>query len=88
MASGSMMGSSHITCDGTPLNVQATMQDVYAEASAPAVVHTRQEIEAFFAGLDLVEPGLVEVGAWRSLHRAPPAPPGSLAGWLRSAYVG
>lgn len=73
-ASGSMLAISHITSDGTPLDVQATIQDVYSEASAPAVFRTRQEIEAFFGGLDLVEPGLVEVGAWRSLRSSPPAP--------------
>jgi hypothetical protein len=74
MASGSMLTVSHITSDGTPPKVQAAIQDVYAEASAPAVFRTRQEIESFFGGLDLVKPGLVEVGAWRSLRRSPPAP--------------
>jgi hypothetical protein len=74
MASGSMLAVSHITSDGTPRDVQTTIQDVYAESSAPAVFRTRQEIETFFGGLDLVEPGLVEVGAWRSLRESPPAP--------------
>jgi hypothetical protein len=74
MTGGSMLAVSHITADGTPPDVQATIRDVYAEASAPAVFRTRREIEAFFAGLDLVEPGLVEVGAWRSLRPSPPAP--------------
>jgi len=83
MASGSMLAVSHITSDGTPLDVQTTIQDVYAEASAPAVFRTRQEIEAFFGGLDLVEPGLVEVGAWRSLRPAPPAPLRFLGGLAR-----
>jgi S-adenosyl methyltransferase len=74
MAGGSMLAVSHITSDGTPPAVQATIRDVYAEASAPAVFRARQEIESFFGGLDLVKPGLVEVGAWRSLRRSPPAP--------------
>jgi len=74
MADGSMLTVSHITSDGTPPKVQAAIQDVYAEASAPAVFRTRQEIESFFGGLDLVKPGLVDVGAWRSLRRSPPAP--------------
>ena len=74
MASGSMLAISHITSDGTPPGVQATIQDVYSGASAPAVFRTRQQIEAFFGGLDLAEPGLVEVGAWRSLRSSPPAP--------------
>ena len=74
MAGRSMLAISHITSDGTPPEVQSTIQDVYAEASAPAVFRARHDIESFFGGLDLVEPGLVEVGAWRSLRRSPPAP--------------
>lgn len=83
MASGSMLAASHITSDGTTSEVQATIRDVYAEASAPAVFRTRQEIESFFGGLDLVEPGLVEVGAWRSLRPSPPAPLRFLGGVAR-----
>jgi len=74
MASGSMLAVSHITADDTPPGVQAAIQAVYAGASAPAVFRTRREIETFFGGLDLAEPGLVEVGAWRSLRSSPPAP--------------
>jgi hypothetical protein len=74
MVAGSMLAVSHITADGTPPDVQATIQDVYAEASAPAVFRTRQEIEGFFGGQHLVEPGLVDVGAWRSLRSSPSAP--------------
>ncbi|MGH3221072.1 MAG: SAM-dependent methyltransferase [Streptosporangiaceae bacterium] len=83
MASRSMLAVSHITCDGTPTGVQATIQDIYAEASAPAAFRARQEIESFFGGLDLVEPGLVEVGAWRSLRRSPSAPLRVLGGVAR-----
>jgi hypothetical protein len=73
MTSGSMLAVSHITADDTPLDVQATIQAVYAEASAPAVFRTRRDIETFFGGLDLAEPGLVEVGAWRccAIYAAP-----------------
>ena len=80
MAIGSMLAVSHITSEGTLPDVQAAIQDVYDAASAPAVFRTRQGIESFFGGLDLVEPGLVEVGAWRSLRRSPPAPLGFLGG--------
>ncbi len=80
MADGSMLAISHITADGTPPGVQAALRAVYAEASAPAVFRTRREIEAFFGGLDLVKPGLVDVGAWRSLRSSPPAPLRFLSG--------
>jgi hypothetical protein len=83
MASGSMLAVSHITSEGTPPDVQETIRDAYAEASAPAVFRTPPEIEAFFGRLDLVEPGLVEVGAWRSLRPAPPAPLRFLGGVAR-----
>jgi O-methyltransferase involved in polyketide biosynthesis len=83
MAPGSMMAVSHIISDGTPPDVQATIQDVYAEASAPAVFRSRQEIESFFSGMVLIEPGLVEVGAWRSLRPSPPAPLRFLGGVAR-----
>jgi hypothetical protein len=74
MASGSMLAVSHITSDDTPPEIQDTIRDVYAEASAPAVFRTKPEIESFFGGLDLIDPGLVEVGAWLSLRPSPPAP--------------
>lgn len=83
MASRSMLAISHVTSDGTPPEVQSTIQDVYAEASAPAVFRARHDIESFFGGLDLVEPGLVEVGAWRSLRRSPPTPLRLLGGVAR-----
>lgn len=85
MTSGSMLAVSHITADDTPLDVQATIHAVYAEASAPAVFRTRREIETFFGGLDIVEPGLVELGAWRSLGSSPPAPLRFLGGVARLA---
>jgi S-adenosyl methyltransferase len=85
MASGSMLAVSHITSDGTLPEVRATIQDVYARASAPAVFRTRKQIECFFGGLDLVEPGLADVGAWRSLRRSPPAPLRFLGGVARTS---
>jgi hypothetical protein len=83
MAAGSMLAVSHITSEGTPLDVQETIHGVDSEASAPAVFRSRREIERFFGGLDLVEPGLVEVGGWRSLRVAPSAPLRFLGGVAR-----
>ncbi len=77
-----MLAVSHITSDGTPPGVQATIREACSQASAPAVFRARHEIEAFFGGLDLVEPDLVEVGTWRSVSLPPPAPlrfPGGVA---------
>ncbi|MGW4638464.1 SAM-dependent methyltransferase [Sphaerisporangium sp. NPDC004334] len=38
---------------------------VYDRASSPAVLRSQEEIEAFFDGLELVEPGLTRLGSWR-----------------------
>ncbi|MEU8270506.1 SAM-dependent methyltransferase [Sphaerisporangium sp. NPDC049002] len=38
---------------------------VYDRATSPAVLRSRDEIEAFFDGLALVEPGVARLGAWR-----------------------
>jgi hypothetical protein len=66
MAPGSFLAISHITSDGTAPAVMAAIKDAYRTASAPAVFRDRDEIERFFAGLDVVHPGIVEVSAWRA----------------------
>jgi hypothetical protein len=73
--SGSYAAISHITSEGTKPHVISTVQEAYAGASAPAVFRSRSEIEALFAGLELVAPGLVEVSDWRSSHRGGARPP-------------
>jgi hypothetical protein len=75
MPAGSYVVVSHITSDGTDPSVMATIRDAYASTSAPAVFRSRDEIRQFFAGLDLVTPGLVEVRDWRSKKRASAEPP-------------
>lgn len=70
VSAGSYVVISHITSEGTKPQVIATIQDAYAGASAPAVFRSCSQIEALFAGLELVKPGLVEVSDWRSSHRS------------------
>jgi hypothetical protein len=46
--------------------VQAIAQRVYNErVSTPQTLRTREQVARFFTGLDLVEPGLVQVHQWR-----------------------
>src|SRR5216683_733661 len=68
---GSYLAISHITSDGTAPKVIRAIEDAYNQASAPAVFRSREEIRSFFAGFDLVRPGLVEVSDWRGNNRAP-----------------
>lgn len=78
MAPGSFLAISHITSDGTGPAIMAAIRAAYRTASAPAVFRSRGEIEGFFAGLDLVQPGIVEVSAWRASASRPPVTPAAL----------
>lgn len=66
MAPGSYLVISHGAADNASRNVLSKIADVYQGATAPAVPRTAREIREFFSGLDLVEPGLVDVARWRS----------------------
>jgi hypothetical protein len=47
-------------------HTQANAQRVYNERVAtPQTLRTREQVEKFFTGLELVEPGLVQVHQWR-----------------------
>jgi trans-aconitate methyltransferase len=66
LSPGSYLALSVGTTDGlTPSQVQG-IKDAYANASAHAVIRSRQEIERLFTGFDLIEPGLVHVAKWRA----------------------
>ena len=61
---GSHLVISHATHDAAPV-AAARVKDLYKNTSAPVYTRTRAEIMRFFAGLDLVEPGLVYLPSWR-----------------------
>jgi hypothetical protein len=64
MAPGSYLVVSHATGDFHP-QVGARVAQVYRLAAAPLVLRSREAIQRFFDGFDLVEPGLVQPAAWR-----------------------
>ncbi|WP_445399052.1 SAM-dependent methyltransferase [Streptomyces sp. LE64] len=78
---GSTLAISHGTPDFDPEGL-ARVARIYAEAGSPIRLRTQGEIAAFFAGWDLVEPGVVATRAWRpdprhrrrSLHLRGPGP--------------
>ncbi|GAA1810416.1 SAM-dependent methyltransferase [Actinomadura chokoriensis] len=65
LPSGSHLVVSH-TASESPDGVMAAAQRGFRASGAPLTARTRAEIERFFDGFDLVEPGLVDVRAWRS----------------------
>ena len=64
MAPGSYLVISAGTSTGTDPELIRLLQEVYGD-TAPVTGRTEAEIAAWFDGLTLVEPGLVDVWAWR-----------------------
>lgn len=64
LASGSYLVISHASYEGKPVETQehATL---YRQTSTPIMMRSRRDIELFFEGFDLVEPGLVYFPLWR-----------------------
>ncbi len=71
IAPGSYLVISHVTADHLSGDAAREAQAVYNGASAPGTARTREQIAAFFAGLDMVAPGLVNVSKWRPDHIGP-----------------
>ncbi|AGP60697.1 hypothetical protein M271_46670 [Streptomyces rapamycinicus NRRL 5491] len=65
LAPGSFLVLSHITPDFDPEATQKTVQ-VYHSGGIQGKIRTRDEVERFFTGLELVEPGLEVPHRWRA----------------------
>jgi hypothetical protein len=61
---GSYVALTHLTTDGPPAEEIDQAVEIYKRATSPLVFRPRRRIEAFFDGLDIVEPGLVRPGQW------------------------
>lgn len=64
MPPGSYLALSHITPEHASPGAVAVAREVYAGASARIAPRTRAEITGLFDGLELVEPGLVDINDW------------------------
>ncbi|GJF27353.1 hypothetical protein KNE206_00530 [Kitasatospora sp. NE20-6] len=71
LPSGSALVLSHASLEGRPDQADAH-QDIYRRTPTPLTMRSRTDIEAFFDGLDLVDPGVVYLPEWR------PETPGSV----------
>jgi S-adenosyl methyltransferase len=63
--SGSYLTVSHLTGDFAPDAMTKVVEQLNRSTSEPFVLRPRTKIVRFFDGLDLVEPGLVQVDEWR-----------------------
>jgi len=62
---GSYMVISHVTYDGASPETLAQLARLYEETTHPLGFRPRAAVEQFFAGFEMVEPGLVFAPAWR-----------------------
>ncbi|MGH3342290.1 MAG: SAM-dependent methyltransferase [Carbonactinosporaceae bacterium] len=63
LPSGSYLALTHGTADSNPKATEAAK--VYERATSRILPRPRAEVEGFFAGLELAEPGLVWMPQWR-----------------------
>jgi hypothetical protein len=66
MAAGSYLVISVGTSEGQLEQRRSLFTDVFDRTTAQVVARTREEIEALFEGLELLEPGVVETDQWRN----------------------
>src|SRR6266498_5592834 len=64
MAPGSYLAISHATADFDPDRAVEAIK-IYKGATAPLVPRSRAQIERFFEGFELLDPGLVQLPQWR-----------------------
>lgn len=64
LAPGSLLVISHATADGAPDHVDGHLGH-YRSTPTPMTVRTRPEVEGFFHGFALLEPGVVFLPQWR-----------------------
>jgi SAM-dependent methyltransferase len=84
MAPHSYLVLSHATHDVQPEEADRASA-IYRRASSPLITRTREEVASLFAGLPLVDPGLVFTVQWRPCH-PPPDPPEAAGLYAGVAY--
>lgn len=63
LAPGSLMALSHCSTEGLPAEWTQVVE-LYKSSTTPVYPRTKAELERFFAGLELVEPGIVDAVDW------------------------
>lgn len=81
--SGSYLAISHLTGDFAPEAMAKVAEHLNRSTSDPFVLRPRDEIARFFAGLELVDAGIVQIDEWRPGPDQPPR-----AGGWRSSFYG
>jgi hypothetical protein len=64
LPAGSYVAIAHATYEGVPPALVEQNERLYTQTTSPVKTRARVAIERFFAGLDLIEPGVVYVPLW------------------------
>lgn len=65
LAPGSHLAISHASNDDVPADAAARGSQVYDQATSTITLRTSDEIRGLFAGVEVLEPGIVRVDQWR-----------------------
>jgi hypothetical protein len=66
MPAGSCLVLSHASADQATPDEIKTVNQVYDQAGTPIYLRTKDEITAFFGGLEITAPGVADINAWRN----------------------
>jgi hypothetical protein len=81
LAPGSFLVVSHVTGDQIPGSAVREAEEVFNGALVRGTARSKSEIARFFHGMDMADPGLVNVAAWRPGHEAAVTPGGPVLFW-------
>jgi hypothetical protein len=79
---GSYLALSHLAKDIFPEEMAAFVRAVNEQAAEKAVLRDRGEVVRFFAGLDLIEPGVVQISKWHPRSEFEESAPAALWGGI------
>ena len=79
LPSGSYLAMSHVTYDPLPEPIVAKLNEEQQRTGEQFQPRSLKEFERFFAGLELVEPGITLVSDWRPDDESGPRPPDAFA---------
>jgi hypothetical protein len=65
-AAGSLLVISHASADQATPDEIKTITEIYDKARTPIHLRARDEITAFFDGLEITGPGVVDINAWKN----------------------
>src|SRR5690606_7088066 len=64
-APGSFLFLTHATSEFDEAGHMAKIKKVYDDSGTAVQLRTKEEVEVFFEGLEMIEPGLVPAHRWR-----------------------